>query len=179
MRIFKTYSAIIAITLLALSLPACKAKKAVSKPEPAPVEAQPVTATPATPAAAPVPVKREETVATVEKPDFNFSNIQFEFDSPILKTNSYPTLDHIVAEMKMAPSVKFILNGYSSAEGTDAHNVTLSEERANSVKSYLVNSGVDVNNLSVKGNGENNPVADNTTEQGRVTNRRVEVKVVQ
>ena len=80
--------------------------------------------------------------------------------------------------MKADPKIKFNLNGYASAEGTDAHNMELSAQRANAVKSYLVNSGVDANNLITKGFGEANPVADNTTEAGRILNRRVEIKKI-
>ena len=80
------------------------------------------------------------------------------------------------AEMKKDPSVTFILKGYASAEGSDAHNMQLSVDRANSVKTYLVNSGVNGANISTKGFGEANPVADNSTEAGRVINRRVEIR---
>ena len=168
------------ITLLAVAvLPACKAKKAVVNhpaetypPDPAPEKKdtqpvqQPAVQTPP-PAAAPAPVA---------KPNYNFKNIQFEFNSGILKTESYPTLDQVAAEMKKDPSVKFVLNGNSSAEGTADHNMALSVERANAVKLYLVNTGISGDNLSVKGFGESKPIADNNTEDGRKLNRRVEIK---
>jgi OOP family OmpA-OmpF porin len=69
-----------------------------------------------------------------------------------------------------------VLNGNSSAEGSDAHNMALSVERATAVKAYLVNSGVSADNLVVKGFGDKKPIADNNTEAGRVRNRRVEIK---
>jgi len=78
--------------------------------------------------------------------------------------------------MKKDASVKFVLNGHASAEGTDAHNMALSIERATSVKTYLVNSGVSADNLIVKGYGDKKPIADNSTEAGRAKNRRVEIK---
>ena len=68
------------------------------------------------------------------------------------------------------------LSGYASSEGTAAHNMRLSKDRANSVKTYLVNSGVEARRIKVKGMGETNPIADNSTEEGRVMNRRVEFK---
>jgi OOP family OmpA-OmpF porin len=156
-----------------IALQACKAKKAVQKAEP-PVE----TATPPPPAPAPPPppAPTPPPPAPAPAPDYNFTNIQFEFDSGILKTESYPTLDKAAVEMKKDPSVKFNLRGFASAEGTPEHNVKLSNDRANSVKAYLVNSGVNADNLTAKGFGETNPIADNTTEAGRVINRRVEMK---
>jgi OOP family OmpA-OmpF porin len=77
--------------------------------------------------------------------------------------------------MKMDPSVKFILKGFASKEGTYEHNIILSEDRANSVKAYLVNSGVSSANLTTKGYGIKHPIADNSTEAGRILNRRVEI----
>jgi OOP family OmpA-OmpF porin len=68
------------------------------------------------------------------------------------------------------------LNGYASIEGTEEHNITLSKDRANAVKTYMVNSGVNPAYLKVKGFGTRNPVADNYTATGRELNRRVEIK---
>jgi len=105
-----------------------------------------------------------------------FSNIQFEFDSSVLRTSSYPALDATSADLRANASKKIELDGYASSEGTAAHNLRLSRDRANSVKTYLVNSGVDAKRLKVKAYGETNPIADNSTEEGRVLNRRVEFK---
>ncbi|MDB5089546.1 MAG: flagellar motor protein MotB [Mucilaginibacter sp.] len=102
-----------------------------------------------------------------------YSNIQFEFDSSVLKTSSYPVLDATSADMRSNSST-LTLAGYASSEGTAAHNLRLSKDRANSVKTYLVNSGVDAKRVKVKGFGETHPIADNSTEEGRITNRRVE-----
>ncbi|MEO6979560.1 MAG: OmpA family protein [Mucilaginibacter sp.] len=102
-----------------------------------------------------------------------YGNIQFEFDSSVLKTSSYPVLDATSADMR-ANSSTVTLAGYASSEGTAAHNMRLSKDRANSVKTYLVNSGVDAKRVKVKGFGETHPIADNSTEEGRVANRRVE-----
>ena len=104
-----------------------------------------------------------------------YSNIQFEFDSSVLKTNSYPALDATAADLKSSGSV-CELDGFASSEGTAAHNMRLSKDRANSVKTYLVNSGVAARKLKVKAFGETHPVADNSTEAGRILNRRVEFK---
>jgi OOP family OmpA-OmpF porin len=174
MKFIKSNSALIIILVALVSLQACKAKKLVQKPAPVAEDIKPAAPVAAT--QQPVEQQKPEPPAPVEKPDYNFSNIQFEFNSGILKTDSYPILDKAVSEMKKDPNVKFILKGYASAEGTAQHNLALSKDRANSVKAYLINSGVNDGNLTAEGYGESNPVADNTTEAGRVLNRRVEIR---
>ncbi|RKR85664.1 OOP family OmpA-OmpF porin [Mucilaginibacter gracilis] len=104
-----------------------------------------------------------------------YSNIQFEFDSSVLRTSSYPILDATSADLRSSGKT-VLINGYASSEGTAAHNMQLSKDRANSVKTYLVNSGVDAKHIKTKGLGETHPIADNSTEDGRVLNRRVEFK---
>ncbi|PWG81052.1 OmpA family protein [Pararcticibacter amylolyticus] len=106
----------------------------------------------------------------------SYSNIQFEFDSSVLRTSSYPTLDKVSSDLRANSSSSLTLEGHASAEGTDAYNMNLSRDRANSVKTYLVNSGVDANRITVKAFGETKPIASNSTEEGRVKNRRVEIK---
>jgi len=105
-----------------------------------------------------------------------YSNIQFDFDSSVLRTSSYAVLDAGSADLRANSSKTIELDGYASSEGTAAHNLRLSKDRANSVKTYLVNSGVEARRIKVKGMGETNPIADNSTEEGRVMNRRVEFK---
>ena len=116
--------------------------------------------------------KADSTVAT---PATAYSNIQFEFDSSVLRTSSYPVLDATSADLRSSGSAVEV-DGFASSEGTAAHNLSLSKDRANSVKTYLVNSGVDAKKVKVKGYGETNPIADNSTEEGRVLNRRVQFK---
>ncbi|MCJ8211815.1 OmpA family protein [Mucilaginibacter sp. RS28] len=163
------------LAVFAITNESCKSKKAVVKPQPEPVEA-PKTEAPKETKAEPA---HEDTTPAPEpaKPDYNFKNIQFEFNSGVLKTDSYPLLDKAAAEMKKDQSVKFLLGGHSSAEGTAEHNMQLSIERANAVKAYLVNAGVNADNLITKGYGESKPLVSNATEEGREQNRRVEIKL--
>jgi OOP family OmpA-OmpF porin len=169
---FNLFSLVILFTLV--SLQACKPKKVIQKTPPADTtkQAPPVQQPAPQPTPPPPPAPTPPPA-----PDYNFSNIQFEFDSGVLKTDSYPILDKAAAEMKKDPSVKFILKGYASIEGTPEHNIILSQDRANSVKVYLVNTGVSANQLTAKGYGVTNPIADNNTEAGKILNRRVEIKV--
>ncbi|MEO8885733.1 MAG: OmpA family protein [Mucilaginibacter sp.] len=164
-----------AFVLFALvTLQACKAKKLVQKPA-APVQAQ------VKPVEQPKPKPVEQpkaAVAVVKAPelDVNTVKIQFEFNSGVLKTDAYETLDKVAAVMKLHPSAKFFLNGYASEEGTKKHNMALSADRANAVKSYLVNAGVSTANLEAKGYGTSDPIGDNSTEAGKILNRRVEIR---
>ena len=170
MKFIRSNFPLLLILAALITLQACKAKKLVQKP--APVVAD--TTKPAPPPA-PAPPPPPAPPAPAPQPDYTFTNIQFEFNSGVLKTSSYPDLDKAAALMKVDPTVKFSLKGYASAEGTDAHNMELSVDRANAVKAYLVNSGVNGDNISTRGYGEANPIADNKTEEGRVLNRRVEI----
>jgi OOP family OmpA-OmpF porin len=119
---------------------------------------------------------KPEVVAAPEAPvAAAYSNIQFEFDSSVLRTSSYPVLDATSADLRSS-AAKVEVDGFASSEGTAAHNLALSKDRANSVKTYLVNSGVDAKKIKIKAYGETMPIADNSTEEGRVTNRRVQFK---
>jgi OOP family OmpA-OmpF porin len=102
-----------------------------------------------------------------------YEPIQFEFNSSVLKTESYPILDALSSRLRENNS-KVTLKGYASSEGTAAYNMKLSKDRANSVKTYLVNSGVNASQVAARGYGEANPIASNDTEEGRIQNRRVE-----
>ncbi|PRD52096.1 OmpA family protein [Sphingobacterium gobiense] len=137
---------------------------------------------PNTPAGTPVdgsgcPIKFPEPVAQNNATQgAYYSPIQFEFDSSVLKTESYSTLDKLAKELRDNNS-SVNLDGYASAEGTEAYNLNLSKDRANAVKQYLVNAGVSASSVTATGYGEDNPVASNATEEGRIQNRRVEIKV--
>ena len=115
----------------------------------------------------------KDTVATKAASVSPYSNIQFEFDSSVLRTSSYPVLDATSSDLRASGKTVEVA-GYASSEGTAAHNMRLSKDRANSVKTYLVNSGVEAKHLKIKAFGETHPIADNSTEEGRVANRRVE-----
>ncbi|WP_069658070.1 OmpA family protein [Arcticibacter eurypsychrophilus] len=178
MKFLKTHLLPGMIILLGLSsLQACKTKKAGMATNPYGVAKEEPVAVKETPAAV-EQKKDEEVMPPVKKPDFNFSNIQFEFNSVVLRTISYPILDKAATEMKKDSAVRFVINGHSSAEGSEAHNMALSRDRAYSVKTYLENAGISGSNLEVKGYGEAEPIQPDATEQGRVANRRVEIEII-
>lgn len=177
MKLLKSRFVPIIVLSAIIAMQACKAKKLVQKSKP-PVEAVPAQA----PQPKPKPVAEAKPApAPVQKPDLNINQvkIQFDFNSSVLKTESYATLDQLASQIKSNSNAKYFLNGYASIEGTAEHNLILSRDRANAVKTYLVNDGVNADNLKTQGFGTRHPVADNSTEAGRVLNRRVEIKTKQ
>jgi outer membrane protein OmpA-like peptidoglycan-associated protein len=101
--------------------------------------------------------------------------INFDFNSDKIKDESKPTLDQIVNILKENSGWKMTIEGHTDKIGGETFNQNLSEKRANSVKEYLKNAGIDESRLTAKGVGMSSPVATNDTEAGRARNRRVEL----
>jgi OmpA-OmpF porin, OOP family len=100
--------------------------------------------------------------------------VLFDTNSATLKPASYPELDRVVTFMKeTSPSATGVVEGHTDDQGADAANLSLSQRRADAVRTYLVDKGVAASRLTAKGFGETQPVADNTTREGRAQNRRV------
>lgn len=104
----------------------------------------------------------------------NFAlEVQFDTNSANIKQESYAELDTFVRFFNDVPSAKGELQGHTDNVGKDAYNLKLSQRRADSVKAYVVSKGVDAARITTKGYGEAQPIADNTTVEGRAANRRV------
>jgi type IX secretion system PorP/SprF family membrane protein len=101
-------------------------------------------------------------------------NIRFELGSKALSFESRQILADVIKGMRDNPSLKLELVGHSCDIGEQEGNRRLSFERAEAVKKYLVDSGVDANRITTRGEGVNNPFAPNTSEMNRRLNRRVE-----
>lgn len=101
--------------------------------------------------------------------------ILFDTDKATIRPESLPTLDEVVRMLGAEPEWRLTIEGHTDSTGTAAHNRTLSEQRAASVKAYLVAKGVAAERLATAGFGADTPVADNATELGRAQNRRVEL----
>src|SRR5262249_5279732 len=105
--------------------------------------------------------------------------VTFEFNSAQLTAASRPVLDTVAADIKKYPRLKIEVQGHTDSVGADAYNLKLSGQRANSVREYLIGQGVAESQLSSKGFGESEPLADNKTEEGRALNRRVVMNVLE
>jgi len=112
-------------------------------------------------------------------------NLQFAFDSAELTGESKAILDKAVTDLTpykesmLAGTSGSEIKGYTDTSGPEAYNMKLSERRANAVADYLAtNLGIDRSRMAVSGMGEADPVADNSTREGRIANRRVEVNII-
>ena len=83
-------------------------------------------------------------------------------------------INRIYALMKDHGDLKFEIGGHSDGDGDEAYNTKLSQQRADAVKTELVNKGIDASRLTTKGYGKSKPIADNNTPEGKANNRRVE-----
>jgi len=103
--------------------------------------------------------------------------VNFETNSAKITSASTPILDAAAATLKQRGDIKVEVAGHTDSQGAAAYNQTLSASRANAVRKYLVNKGVNAGNLSAKGYGSSVAIADNKTSFGRAANRRVELRV--
>ncbi len=110
---------------------------------------------------------------------FDFDRLVFNTDSATLRPESQEQLGNIAAILKAYPNVRIKIGGYTDNSGDAQHNQTLSQDRANGVRDRLIALGISPDRLEAQGYGEQFPVADNSTEEGRAANRRVSVRVTQ
>ncbi|MFH0896275.1 MAG: OmpA family protein [Bacteroidota bacterium] len=104
--------------------------------------------------------------------------IFYDFNKSELRPESIVELARLTKLMKDIPTLKIEISGHTDNVGTAEYNVKLSERRAKSVVDYLVEKGIDAKRLTFKGYGFDQPIATNTTEEGRQLNRRTEFKIL-
>ncbi|MGA2539435.1 MAG: OmpA family protein [Terracidiphilus sp.] len=107
----------------------------------------------------------------------NMSDVLFDFNKYTLKPEAREKLAKVSGILLAYPNLTLKVEGYTDNIGSDEYNQKLSEERADSVRTYLVSQSVADSNVSAKGFGKSDPIADNSTNQGRAQNRRVELVV--
>ncbi|WP_350561333.1 OmpA family protein [Psychrobacter sp. CAL346-MNA-CIBAN-0220] len=103
--------------------------------------------------------------------------VNFEVDEAVIPDVNKAVLDRAVEIMEQVPDMKLMIIGHTDKTATAEYNMKLSQERAQSMKDYMVSQGADPSKLMTKGMGETDPIADNSTEQGRFRNRRIEFTV--
>lgn len=105
---------------------------------------------------------------------FEPNNVLFDYNKSFLRPEGQQEVDKVVAFMKEHGNATATLEGHTSAEGTDAYNMALSERRANAVRDDMVQQGIDAARITVVLKGESDPALPNDTEPNRKLNRRVE-----
>jgi len=111
----------------------------------------------------------------VEEGKFSTTCILFDFQSAVIKPESYAVVKEIAGVLKDNSGIKIKILGHTSSDGDDKANMELSKKRAAAVKDLLVSEfGIDASRIETEGKGETQPVADNKTKEGKVANRRVE-----
>jgi outer membrane protein OmpA-like peptidoglycan-associated protein len=105
------------------------------------------------------------------------SDAGFGLDSAQLNPKIHPALDQLANSLTQNPTEMVQIYGYTDSTGGDTINYPLSQDRAQSVQSYLISRGVQAQRITVQGLGPQNPVASNDTAEGRAMNRRVEIYV--
>jgi len=105
--------------------------------------------------------------------------VNFDFNKATLTLNARTILDQVVTALTSRPDIKVEVDGHTDGKGSGPYNLKLSDRRARSVKQYLVEKGIDAGRLTTKGFGKTEPIADNSTDEGRELNRRVELKVTE
>ncbi|SEJ19966.1 OmpA family protein [Pseudomonas sp. NFR16] len=104
-------------------------------------------------------------------------NITFATDSSAIASSFYSPLNNLAGSLKQYNQNMIEIVGYTDSTGSRQHNMDLSQQRAQSVATYLTSQGVDASHLSVRGAGPDQPIASNADVNGRAQNRRVEVNL--
>lgn len=104
-------------------------------------------------------------------------DVLFDFNKYTLKPEARERLARISGIVLAYPDLKLQIEGYTDSIGSDEYNQTLSEKRADTVRAYLISSGVSMDNVAARGMGKADPIGDNSTAAGRKLNRRVEMIV--
>ncbi len=109
---------------------------------------------------------------------YRLDNVHFDVDKATLRSDSYEQLTDLFEYLQRHPGIKIEIAGHTDNTGAAAHNLKLSQDRANAIRNYLLKKGIKATQVTAKGYGATDPVADNATEEGRQLNRRTEVRIL-
>ena len=104
-------------------------------------------------------------------------DVTFDTNSDVVRPGLYSEINRVAGVLKQYPDTFIRVEGHTDSVGSDEYNMGLSQRRANSVKTLLIQQGIANNRIEVIGFGEAMPIATNDTEAGRQMNRRVEIKI--
>lgn len=121
----------------------------------------------------------ELTITIYPPKNFTLDNVLFETGNSILKLSSKVELDELVEYLTLKEDLRILISGHTDNVGDPDKNKTLSEERAEAVKSYLIQNGIHAARLETAGFGDTQPIADNSTATGRQQNRRTAVSIIE
>ena len=119
----------------------------------------------------------EVTDEPVIKEVINLKGVTFKTGSDEINSSSYVRLNISAVDLVRNPELYVIVAGHTDTVGDSGFNRELSQKRAASVKTYLIDRGVDASRLSARGFGDSEPAASNDTSEGRAKNRRVELRI--
>lgn len=109
---------------------------------------------------------------------FTLDNVYFDTGKATLKQASYKELNELFEYLTLKKTTIVEIAGHTDDVGSDESNLKLSQERAESVRNYLIGKGISASRIQAKGYGETQPVAPNDNDEGRAKNRRTEVRLV-
>ncbi len=121
-----------------------------------------------------IQIDRDGDVIKLNLPD----GVTFDFGKADLKSQFYPALNNVARTLGEYDQTIVEISGHTDSVGSDSVNQRLSEQRANSVGNYLMGQGLLRQRFEIIGLGKTRPIADNSTDQGRALNRRVEIRVI-
>ncbi|KFE68631.1 OmpA family protein [Hyalangium minutum] len=121
------------------------------------------------------PAKQKQQVAIQSGRIELKDTVYFDTAKATIQSRSFKLLDQVASILKAHPELdRVVIEGHTDNQGKPAANMTLSHRRAEAVRNYLINKGVEPQRLEAKGYGQERPIADNKTAKGRATNRRVD-----
>lgn len=117
-----------------------------------------------------IPLKKNDVII--------LENLFFDTNKTTIKNTSTASLEELYNALKNNPDIHILIIGHTDNVGTDTYNQQLSEGRAKAVRNEMIRRGIKPDRIQWKGMGEKMPITTNTTEEGRATNRRVEIKIL-
>ncbi len=124
------------------------------------------------------PAKKYQRIVVTEKQIILKQMVHFETGKALIMPDSYPILDEVADVLIENPNIRIRVEGHTDSRGSMEFNMRLSEARAQSVKRYLVNKGIDPSRIETVGYGPTRPIDTNRTAAGRARNRRVEIHII-